>query len=94
MSASATCLKCGTSSFRHSRWRRRDGAFKRLFYSAVRCQACGYRRYRISLWGLAVAFFVILLTAFVVGVVVVVSTDYGRVDPPALTVAPGVSTTA
>jgi len=43
---------------------------------------------------LAVVFFVILLTAFVVGVVVVVSTDYGRADPPALTVAPGVSRTA
>jgi hypothetical protein len=43
---------------------------------------------------LAVVFFVILLTAFVVGVVVVVSTDYGRADPPALAVAPGVSRTA
>jgi DNA-directed RNA polymerase subunit RPC12/RpoP len=89
MSASASCLKCGTSSFRHSRWRRKDGALKRLIYSAVRCQACGHRRYHLNLWGLAVAVFAILLTAFVVGVVLVISTDYGRADPPSLTSMPG-----
>jgi uncharacterized protein (DUF983 family) len=91
MGASATCTKCGTSSFRHSRWRRKDGAFKRLFFSAVRCQACGQRRYRFSLWGIAVALFVILLAAFVVGVVVVISTDHGRPEPPSLTSAPEVT---
>lgn len=90
MSASASCLKCGTDSFRHSRWRKKDGAIKRLFYSAVRCQACGHRRYRFNLWGLSVAFFVILLMAFVVGVVVVVSTDYGRADPPSIASTPEV----
>ena len=91
MGASTTCLKCGTSSFRHSRWRRKDGAFKRLVYSAVRCQACGYRRYRFSLWGMAVTLFVILLTVFVVGVVAVISTDNERPEPPSLTSAPEVT---
>jgi len=92
MGASATCLKCGTSSFRHSRWRRRDGALKRLFYSAVRCQACGHRRYRFSLWGLTVALFVILLVAIVVGVVVVmILTEQGRPEPPSLTSTPGLT---
>jgi uncharacterized protein (DUF983 family) len=91
MGASATCMKCGTRSFRHSRWRRKDGAFRRLFYSAIRCQACGQRQYRFSLWGFAVALFVILLAAFVVGVVVVISTDNERPEPSSLTSAPEVT---
>ena len=62
--------------------------FRGLFYSAVRCQACGHRRYRFSLWGAAVAFFFFLLTAFVVGVVLVVSTDHSRADPASLTSTP------
>ena len=73
MGPSATCPKCGTSSLRHSRWQRKDGAFKRLFYAAVRCQACQSRQIRFSPWGAALTVGVVLLVALVAGVIYSIS---------------------
>lgn len=68
-----TCSKCGSTSLRHSRWQPRDGLRRWLFYSAVRCQGCQQRQFRFSPWGAAVTVTVVLLVAFVVGVIYAVS---------------------
>jgi hypothetical protein len=73
MVAINTCVKCGSTSLRHSRWQPRDGLLRSLFYSAVRCQACQQRQFRFNPWGAAVALGVALLIAFIAGVIYAVS---------------------
>lgn len=48
MATSSTCPKCGSSAVFHSRHRRKDGLRRLLFYSALRCHACGHRYFSIN----------------------------------------------
>jgi hypothetical protein len=73
MVASNTCSKCGSTALRHSRWQWRDGLLRSLFYSAVRCQTCQQRQFRFSPWVAVLTIAVVLLVAFVVGVIYAVS---------------------
>lgn len=48
MAMSSTCPKCGSNAVFHSRHRRKDGLRRLLFYSALRCHACGHRYFYIN----------------------------------------------
>ena len=67
MTSSATCPKCGSSALFQSRRRRGDGLLRPLFFSAMRCHACGYRHFRINVIAVA-AVAAVLLSATLVGV--------------------------
>jgi C4-type Zn-finger protein len=68
MATSTLCPKCGSSAVRLSRRRLKDGVLHLLFYSALRCHACGHRYFRISGASLAIPIAVLLLLAFLIGI--------------------------
>ena len=45
---SSACPKCGSSAVFHSRHRQKDGLRRLLFYSALRCHACGHRYFSVN----------------------------------------------
>ena len=68
MTTAATCPKCGSSDFRYSQRRLKDGLLRMLFSSAFRCHSCGHRHFRVSGASLAVAVTVLLFVAFLIGI--------------------------
>lgn len=63
-----TCPKCGGSAVFASRWQRRDGLLRPLFWTALRCHACGCRYLRLDRWGAAVTSAVLLASVAVIGI--------------------------
>ena len=73
MGVSDACSKCGATALRHSRRRIKDGLLRPLFFSAMRCQACQTRQFRFSPWATTVTVAVVMLAAFIVGVIYAVA---------------------
>jgi len=68
MVASLSCPYCGSDALFCSRRRREDGLRRLLFFSALRCNGCGRRHFRINAWVLAALVAVALTSAAFIGV--------------------------